>query len=333
MGFIGAGEQGRANLIPALLQVDSVEIVAVCDRERQRAASLGSLARGAEIFSSPEAMVAASALDAVVMACPPQAHLEVARHVIPKGIHVFVEKPPCVTTSELKSLISLAKEHEVVTGVGVNFRFATPVRRLREVVENELFGQLVHLQIQHPANKPKSPMWESDSTIRSFLLAQAIHAIDLAISFGGELSLATSRHQHADGSVLIHLNLEFTNGLSATLLTGNMFPSFAFEMRAIGSRSNVATLDNLWNLTVIDSGKQGRFSGDGKRWREVWQPSPLDSGYARSGYVGELQAFAQAIRAGTRFEADFEALLPTYHAIDVASESTLEETKRSVANE
>lgn len=319
VGFVGAGEQGRANLLPALMQVTGAQVVAICDRFRQKAETLAPLAGCVRVFTDVEAMIAELSLDAIIMACPPQAHLAAARHAIPKGVHVFVEKPPCVTTAELTELISLAEKHGVITGVGLNFRFATPIKRLRDIVENDLFGDLIHLQIQHPANKPKSPMWESDSTIRSFLLAQAIHSIDLAISLGGEVRTARSRIQHADGSMLIHVDLDFERGTSAALLTGNMFPAFAFEMRAIGSRSNVVGLDNFWNLTVIDSGRQGRFSGDGKRWREVWQPSPLESGYARSGYVGELQAFVDAVRSGTRFEADFASMLPTYRAIDIAS--------------
>ena len=57
-------------------------------------------------------------------------------------------------------------------------------------------------------------------------------------------------------------------------------------------------------------------TGTAKRWRGAWQPGPLDSGYERSGYFGELEKFFDAVRNHTPYEANFESLLPTFKVIE-----------------
>ncbi|HEY1609308.1 MAG TPA: hypothetical protein VGG24_08580 [Paraburkholderia sp.] len=75
-------------------------------------------------------------------------------------------------------------------------------------------------------------------------------------------------------------------------------------------------LNNLWNITMHEPEHGTRATGAAKRWRGAWQPGPLDSGYERSGYYGELFRFFEAIREQKPFEANFESLLPTYRVIE-----------------
>jgi phthalate 4,5-cis-dihydrodiol dehydrogenase len=280
---------------------------------------------GVPVFEDPGSMLDWADLDAVVMACPPCIHRDVAHAAMQRGLHVFVEKPPCLTTNELVELIAVARKQRVTTGVGLNFRYASGVQRFCEVVANELFGDLVHLHIVHAANKPRAPMWETNSPTRSFMLAQAIHSVDLAITLGREVDTVKTSVRAGDKASLIQVDIVFKQGTTGSLLTGSAFPAFSFEMRGVGSRGHMVRLDNFWDLTLLSEGRESPLIGDGKRWREAWHPSPLDSGYGRSGYFGELQAFFDAIRQGVRFPADYEALLPTYSIIDsvVSSAETM----------
>jgi len=322
LGFIGAGEQGINNLLPALLQVSGARVAAVCDQNTTRGETAAARAGGVPVFDDPKTMIDTCELDAVIMACPPSIHRDMAHYAMARGLHVFVEKPPCLTTRELQDLITVAREHRVVTGVGLNYRFASAVERFREVSRNALFGDLVHLHIMHAANKPRAPMWDTNTT-RAFMLAQAIHSVDLAISFGGEVDKVDVSVREKGKSSLIQVDIAFEGGASASLLTGSAFPVFSYEMLAVGSEGHMLRLENFWDLTLLSEGRQGPLIGDGKRWREAWHPSPLESGYARSGYFGELQAFVDAIQQKKRFVADYEAMLPTYHVIDAVVNATV----------
>jgi phthalate 4,5-cis-dihydrodiol dehydrogenase len=336
VGFVGAGEQGVNNLLPALLQVQGARVAAICDRSADRARSAAALAGGVPYFEDPASMLNGPDLDAVVMACPPSIHRDVAHAAMKRGLHVFVEKPPCLTTPELQDLVAVARKQKVTTGVGLNFRFASGVQRFCEVVGNDLFGDLVHLQIVHAANKPRAQMWDTNSPTRSFMLAQAIHSVDLAITLGGEVDKVETSVREGDKASLIQIDIRFKGGTTGSLLTGSAFPAFSFEMRGVGSRGHMVRLDNFWDLTLLSEGRQSPLIGDGKRWREAWHPSPLDSGYSRSGYLGELQAFFDAIRQGVRFAADYEALLPTYEIIDAVvatAENIVVDPSRNAAPE
>jgi predicted dehydrogenase len=241
-----------------------------------------------------------------------------------------------VTTKELLELVAVARKAGVVTGVGLNFRFALAVQRFREVIRNPVFGDLVHVQIMHAANKPRAPMWEADSAIRSFMLAQAIHSVDLALDLAGAVEKVDVVVREKNRSSLIQVDVTHTGGVTSSLLSGRAFPAFSYEMLAVGSQGHMLRLENFWDLTLLTEGRQGPLIGDGKRWREAWHPSPLESGYVRSGYFGELQAFVDAIQKEQRFVADYESLIPTYQIIDSvvnAGQRSTEKTRATASGE
>ncbi len=317
VGIVGLGAQMQENLLPTLLQMPDIRIVAVCDSDLNRAGQIHRFISEVAITDDFDEMLDTAALDAVVMACPPQAHRDLAIKAMAKGVHVFVEKPPCFTLAELEYLIGAARQAQVVTGVGMNFKYAKPMRQLRDMTRTEQFGKVVHIQLNHYASKPTAPLWGLDSTLRSFLLAQAIHTIDLGVTFGGgELRDIESRVQRHEDSLLVSLELGFSSGATVSLLSGTMFPYFEFDMKIVSSNSMMVELNNLWNITLHEPVHGTGATGTAKRWRGAWQPGPLDSGYERSGYFGELEKFFDAVRNRSPYEASFESLLPTFRVIE-----------------
>jgi phthalate 4,5-cis-dihydrodiol dehydrogenase len=316
VGLVGVGAQTQENLLPALLQIANVSITAVCDRIPERADLLRRHVRDVRQYQDVGTMLEESALDAIIVACPPQEHRKISLLAMERGINVFVEKPPCFTLSELTGLVEASKRRPVVNGVGMNFRFARAIRHLRRIQGDAAFGRATHIQLNHYANKPRAPMWGLESTLRSFLLAQAIHTIDLAVLFGGPIAEIREEVQHDNGAQIIEISITFQSGMTASILTGTMFPYFEFDMKLISDRSTMVQIDNLWNITLHEPGHATRAGGSDKRWRGYWRPGPLDSGYSRNGYQIELQEFFDAIRSGGRFTADFASLLPTYRVIE-----------------
>lgn len=322
VGLVGIGAQMQENLLPSLLQMPDIRIVAACDSDAARAKQIHRFISDIPTMDSVPAMLAAASPDAIVMACPPQVHRAMSIYAMQRGVSVFVEKPPCATLEELRGLVDIAQQCGVRTGVGMNFKFARPVRQLREMTASQEFGDTLHIQLNHYANKPRAPLWGLDSTLRSFLLAQAIHTIDLAVTFGeGELVDVQSRVQRHGDALIVKGEFTFSSGATASLLSGTTFPYFEFQMKLVSSSSTMVELDNLWNITVHEPEHGTRATGAAKRWRGAWQPGPLDSGYERSGYFGELHRFFEACRTRTRFEADFESLLPTYRIIEAICEA------------
>lgn len=316
IGLVGLGNQSQENLLPAIAQIKGARLAAVCDADGGKVASLSAALGHVEVYPDLDAVVRPDHIDALVMACPPQAHLQGSRLAIQRGLPVFVEKPPCEDLDILRGLADLAASRDAITAVGLNFRFAQPVVRAVEIMRSDRFGGAAHIDIRHFANKPRAPLWGGTDTVRSFLLAQTIHSFDLAVSLGGSLaSVGAEVDEIRPGMLIINVQLRFKGGMSASVLTGNAFPSFEFSMTSIGRNGGYMVLDNLSTLEVSDEAGGSLRPGE-KRWSERWHVGPLDSGYARAGYLGELQSFVDHVRRGERFPADFASLIPTFEIIE-----------------
>jgi predicted dehydrogenase len=91
----------RSQHIPALRENPAFRLEACASRNGH--------VEGVDNFPSLEGMLDAhSDLDAITICTPPQAHYDAARMALTRGKHVFLEKPPCATTTQLNHLALLA---------------------------------------------------------------------------------------------------------------------------------------------------------------------------------------------------------------------------------
>ena len=117
VGLVGIGTQMQEHLLPSLRQMPGIRIAAACDRDAARAAQIHRFVPDVPTMESVPAMLDAVTLDAIVMACPPQAQREMSMRAMQRGVGVFVAKPPCLTLHELQGLIDMARQCGVRTGV------------------------------------------------------------------------------------------------------------------------------------------------------------------------------------------------------------------------
>jgi predicted dehydrogenase len=326
VGLVGAGDHGSNVLFPALVQIANVKIVAVADLGIDRAKTIAERV-GAPAFRSASELMTSTAPDALVVACYPQAHADIAAEALERGIDVFVEKPPTLETSDLVALAQRARDKGVVTAVGMNFRFAPAVQKLRTLASTPKFGRLAHIGLHHFANKPQQPMWGLRSIAKSFMLAQTIHALDLALVFGGKVRSSRFTSLDPTASFTKH-DLVFECGAQATILSGNVFPRFDFDISIIGTNAMMVRMDGLWSIDVLDA-VVGDYFGPARASTKTWRPSPLDTGFGRPGYLGGIKSFIDCVRSRERFEADFDSLLPVYKVMDSALEQSDERIKSS----
>jgi D-galactose 1-dehydrogenase len=101
IAIVGVGKIVRDQHLPALAKNADYQLVA--------AASRHGTVDGIDNFKSIEAMLeAVPAIEAVSLCMPPQFRYEAARTALDAGKHVFLEKPPGATLSEVADLEALA---------------------------------------------------------------------------------------------------------------------------------------------------------------------------------------------------------------------------------
>ena len=119
-GLVGLGKIARDQHLPAMDKTDGIEFVAVASRNAQ--------GEGLNNYSTIEEMLAGEAdLNAVILCQPPQVRYEAARYALLAGKHVFLEKPPGATVSEVEALIDIAERQGVTLYASWHSRYAAAV--------------------------------------------------------------------------------------------------------------------------------------------------------------------------------------------------------------
>lgn len=119
-GLVGLGKIARDQHLPAMEKVEGIKLAAVASRNAQ--------AEGVNNYPGLDAMLAGEPdLDAVILCQPPQVRYEAARQALLAGKHVFLEKPPGATVSEVEALIALAERQGVTLYASWHSRYAAAV--------------------------------------------------------------------------------------------------------------------------------------------------------------------------------------------------------------
>ena len=109
VGIIGSGFIGPAHL-EALRRVGDIEVVALCDGSLEVAQQKARQLNVAHAYGSVEALLAHPGLQVVHNCTPNHLHARINRQILSAGLHVFSEKPLCMTTEEARELVALAEQ-------------------------------------------------------------------------------------------------------------------------------------------------------------------------------------------------------------------------------
>ncbi len=124
IGIVGVGKIVRDQHMPALAGDDAFQLVAAASRH----ARIDGIAN----FDSIEAMLeGVPDLAAVALCMPPQVRFAAARTALEAGKHVFLEKPPGATVSEVEQLAALADAKRVTLFASWHSRYAPAVEAAR----------------------------------------------------------------------------------------------------------------------------------------------------------------------------------------------------------
>jgi predicted dehydrogenase len=140
IGQAGLGAWGR-NL--ARNFADLADLAWLCDTAESKRDEFTARYPQARFTTSFSDLLEDDALDAVVVATPVPTHHELARRALEAGKHVFVEKPPAMTSGEIDELVSLAEERSLVLMPGHLLLYHPGVRMLKELVDGGDLGDVL----------------------------------------------------------------------------------------------------------------------------------------------------------------------------------------------
>jgi predicted dehydrogenase len=131
VGLIGSGWYGKCDLF-RLVQVAPVEVVSLCDVDRQMLARAADAVAARQkskkkprVFSDYRAMLQEKDLDIVLIDTPDHWHALPTIEAVRNGVDVWVQKPVSVDVEEGRAMLAAARKYKRVVQVGMQRR-STP---------------------------------------------------------------------------------------------------------------------------------------------------------------------------------------------------------------
>jgi predicted dehydrogenase len=140
VGQAGLGEWGR-NLARNFAEL--ADLTWLCDPAEGKREEFTARYPQARFTAEFSELLDDAALEAVVIATPVPTHYELAKQALEAGKHVFVEKPPAMTTSEIDELVTLARERERVLMPGHLLLYHPGVVKLKQLVDEGVLGDVL----------------------------------------------------------------------------------------------------------------------------------------------------------------------------------------------
>lgn len=186
VGIIGCGGIANGKHMPALSNVEEVEMVAFCDIivERAEAAKEKFGTKDAQVFDDYKKMLAGADLDVIHVCTPNSSHAELSIAAMEAGCHVMCEKPMAKTSEEARSMIKASKRTGKKLTIGYQNRFRTDSRYLHEICKEGGLGD-IYFGKAHAIRRRAVPTWgvflDEEAQGGGPLIDIGTHALDLTL--------------------------------------------------------------------------------------------------------------------------------------------------------
>jgi predicted dehydrogenase len=258
----------------------------------------------------------------IFVASTPDVHYKVLKLCVTYDIAVFVEKPPVKNLSELNDIAALNK-HSTLIGVGMNFSYSDSHHTVESLIEDEEFGNITSIMIEHLSSKPVEPFWNFDSIIESFLLAQLIHPLDYILRLGGTYSNINVFCSKNIQPFYLSLVIEFDSGVIGHIKSGTFYPRFKHHLEITSDKGNIINVGDLSKVELTIRNFNVPFSLNSSKCNVVNHKSPLKSGYSSAGFSSEISSFIDAFLNKKKFKTSLNSTAYTYKALGEIHEKIL----------
>jgi predicted dehydrogenase len=188
VGIAGYGVVGKRRR-QFIDQHPNLNTVAVCD---QNFGAPGAMDDGVRCYPNYEQLLD-EPLDVLFVSLPNYMAADVTIAGLERGLHVFCEKPPGRTVSDIERVIEVERKHPgLLLKYGFNHRYHDSVREALHIVKSGDLGEIVNLRGIYGKSKiiPFSGGWRAERRFAGggILLDQGIHMVDLMCLFCGEFT-------------------------------------------------------------------------------------------------------------------------------------------------
>jgi predicted dehydrogenase len=148
----GCGSAGRNN-IRAFSGLDDVEVVACCDNDEKIASFTAEQFGLNAHYTDVKDMLETEAVDALVVAVPDGAHLEVSMEAFNRGVHVFCENPMASNYAEAVEMTRAARESGLTAAVNFAGKNTPLLSAALKCVNEGILGRVQYMEAAFMQNR------------------------------------------------------------------------------------------------------------------------------------------------------------------------------------
>jgi len=255
-GIVGCGGVASIIHMPAFRALEGVQIIAVCDKRDDIARETAKRFGIARVYGDMSQMLEKENLDFVDICSPPHTHCQLSLQAMEAGIHVLVEKPMALSTSEADQMVAVSRSKGVKLCVVHNLQFTPVVQKAKSLVESGAIGDVVSVDVIMLAGKDgaisKEGHW-CHSLPGGIFGEFAPHALYLASAFLGKINSAQAMAIKQSSYSWVTADewrviLQAENGLGTLTISCNSpIPTHTIDI--LGTRKNLHL--NNFTMTMI----------------------------------------------------------------------------------
>lgn len=331
IGLLGYGWWGKI-IAAQIAKSPWLHLAGVAEIQPQALAAMASdpLLRSIPLHGDPAGLLAQTDVEAVILCTPHPQHAQQIVAAAQAGLHVFCEKPLCLTLEDARAAVAECERQQRVLGIGHERRFEPEVIALRQLIASGELGEVLQIEANFSQDKflalPKDN-WRLSNTLAPVgpLTATGIHLVDLSIAILGPCDtlwarLATLGSDFANGDTL-GIMMGFPNGANA-MISAVLATPFEGRFAVYGSRGWVEIRDRThpenptgWDITTALRGQA--------QTRQFADPAPS--------VRLNLEAFAQAVRGVAPYPVTPREMLANVAALEAIMTSVRQRTLVNVS--
>ncbi|NKB50776.1 MAG: hypothetical protein GKR97_00895 [Rhizobiaceae bacterium] len=286
-------------------QTAGIEIVAVCDIDRNSAEKRAEEFGIARVYDDPGAMLSDGGFELVDIAASVTAHYAVTRMAADHGVHVILQKPMVETVAEAEDLIDYVGDR-VRFMIHENYRFRPHYMTVREWIDEGRIGEVKHIVMacrgsglcpregQEPFLVERQPYLKSFR--RNLVFETMIHHLDVCRAIAGPLKVVAARLNRLatglPGEDTASILMEGSAGLIATAdgcICAPGYPDLHGDRLEVIGSSGTIIMD--YNRVFLVGDEQNTVEVDLLgRYQECFDTA--------------TRSFVEGVRTGEAFETD-----------------------------
>jgi predicted dehydrogenase len=312
--FIGAGNLANRRHYPSLTSLPDVDLAALCDLVPEKAEATAERWGVPRVYADYKQMLAQVDPQVVYVVMPPQHLFDLVMTALGQRRHVFIEKPPGLTTLHTRMFADQAERSGCLTMVGFQRRHIPAMTELRRRVEARGPIHTVAVSFLKSTRALDRHAGLYGGAIDP-LTSDGIHAVDnLRWLAGGEVERVTShvRTRYVPGPApnAIVAQVEFSSGAVGQLHFSYVTGRRIFRAEIHGQNATASVDADRDSFIVFDDGEpevfESRAFGDAAGGQEEhWL-----------GFWHEARHFVDCIKEGRQPSSNFADAIKTMELVE-----------------